>query len=95
MNNSFLNSIELISLLNRWKKQLMIVAGISLLASIIFSSPMFIKPKFKSTAIVYPSNLIAYSTESATEQMLQICQSSTIRDQIIRSFNLLQHYDID
>ena len=95
MNNSFLNSIELINLLNQWKKQLLIVAGISLLASIIFSSPTFIKPKFKSTAVVYPSNLIANSTESATEQMLQITQSSMIREKIIQNFHLLEHYDID
>ena len=95
MNNPFFNSVELIQLLVRWKKQLMIVGISSLVLSVIFSSPLFIKPKFKSTAIVYPSNLIAYSTESATEQMLQITQSTDIRDKIIRAFNLFDHYDID
>jgi capsular polysaccharide biosynthesis protein len=94
-NNTFFNSVELIRLLNRWKKHLIIVGLISLVASVIFSSPAFIQPKFKSTAVVYPSNLIAYSTESATEQMLQIAQSSDIRDRVIRSFRLLEHYDID
>lgn len=95
MNNPFFNSVELIQLLVRWKKQLMIVGIASLVLSVIFSSPLFIKPKFKSTAIVYPSNLIAYSTESATEQMLQITQSTDIRDKVIRAFNLFEHYDID
>lgn len=95
MNNSFFNSIELIGLLKKWRKQLLIVGVSALVLSIIFSSPFFIKPKFKSTAIVYPSNLITYSTESATEQMLQLAQSSVIRDEIINSFHLLEHYDID
>lgn len=95
MNNPFFNSIELLNLLIRWKKHLAIVGFISLILSVIFSSPYFIKPKFKSSAVIYPSNLIAYSTESATEQMLQITQSSDIRDKIIQTFNLFEHYDID
>ena len=51
-------------------KHLIIMGLISLVASAIFSSPTFIPPRFQVPAIVYPSNLIAYSTESATEQML-------------------------
>lgn len=95
MNNAFFNSLEIVRLFIRWKKHLMLVALISLAASVIFSSPMFIKPKYKSYALVYPSNLIAYSTESATEQMLQLAQSSDIRNWVIDAFNLYQHYDID
>ena len=95
MDNSFFNSIELLKLVKRWRKHLIIVGLISLIGSIIFSSPYFIKPKFKSFALVYPSNLIAYSTESATEQMLQLAQSYDIRDKIIKTFNLFQHYEID
>jgi capsular polysaccharide biosynthesis protein len=70
-NNTFFNSIELIQLVKKWKKHLIVVGAVSLLGSVIFSSPLFIKPKYKSFALVYPSNLIAYSTESATEQMHQ------------------------
>ena len=95
MNNSFFNSLELFRLLYQWRKHLIAVALISLAASAIFSSPTFIPPRFKSYAIVYPSNLIAYSTESATEQMLQIAQSSEIRDRVINTFDLYKHYDID
>ncbi|HRH65044.1 MAG TPA: Wzz/FepE/Etk N-terminal domain-containing protein [Bacteroidia bacterium] len=95
MNNSFFNSTELVRSIFRWKKHLIIVGLISLGASILFSSPLFIKPKYKSYALVYPSNLIAYSTESATEQMLQLAQSSDIRDKVIRDFNLFGHYEID
>lgn len=95
MDNTFFNSIDLLRLLEKWKKHLIIVGLISLGGSILFSSPIFIKPRFKSFALVYPSNLIAYSTESATEQMLQLAQSYDIRDKIIKTFNLFEHYDID
>src|SRR3954465_6632549 len=95
MDNKFFNSYDLIQLVYKWRKQLIIVGLISLGASILFSSPMFIKPKYKSFAIVYPSNLIAYSTESATEQMLQLAQSYDIRNKIIDNFHLYNHYNID
>lgn len=95
MDNIFFNSTDLMQLILRWKKHLIIVGLISLVGSILFSSPIFIKPKFKSFALIYPSNLIAYSTESATEQMLQLTQSYDIRDEIINTFHLFEHYDID
>lgn len=95
MNNSFFNSVELISLISKWKKQFLIVGIASFVLSIVFSSPFFIKPKFKSTAVIYPSNLTAYSTESATEQMLQLSQSSDIRNRVINAFQLISHYEID
>lgn len=82
-------------LILRWKKHLIIVGLISLVGSILFSSPFFIKPKYKSFALIYPSNLIAYSTESSTEQMLQLTQSYDIRDKIINTFHLFEHYNID
>lgn len=95
MDNKFFNSTDLLKLIFKWKKPLLIVGIVSLLGSIIFSSPTFIKPKYKSFALIYPSNLIAYSTESATEQMLQITQSYDIRNQVIKQFNLYKHYNID
>ncbi len=95
MDNKFFDSFDLLQLVYKWRKHLIIVGVISLVASVIFSSPYFIKPKFKSFAIVYPSNLTAYSTESATEQMLQLAQSYDIRDRIIKTFNLYDHYEID
>lgn len=95
MNNSFFNSLELFRLLYQWRKHLLVVGLISLVASMIFSSPTFIPPRYKSYAIVYASNLVEYSTESTTEQMLQIAQSSDIRNRVINVFNLFQHYGID
>jgi len=79
-------------------KNFKFIAGIGVLAaicSIIFSSEIFIKPRFKSTAIVYPSNISEYSEESRTEQMLQLFESSDIRDTLINKYGLFSHYDID
>src|SRR5215213_8719807 len=95
MDNKFFNSVDLLQLVKRWRIHLLLVGVISCAAAIVFTMPFFIKPKYKSFALVYPSNLIAYSTESATEQMLQLAQSYDIRNKIIKTFDLFTHYDID
>ena len=68
-----------------------IVAGV---LSVVFSGPSFIKPRFKSVAVVYPVNIHVYSDESETEQMLQMFESNSVRDTIIKKFNLYQRYGI-
>lgn len=76
------------------KKILIIVGLVAAVLSVIFSSATFIKPKFKSQAIVYPSNLGEYSEESPIEQMMQWFESRTIKENVIKEFNLAEHYDI-
>ncbi len=76
-------------------KTLIIVTIIAGIASIIFSSPTFIAPKFQSNAVVYPSNLGEYSEESPIEQMMQWFDSREIKDRVIKENNLAEHYDID
>ena len=63
--------------------------------SVLFSSEMFITPRYKSIAVLYPSNLIPYGSETPTEQMLQLLQSNDIRNQIITKYKLADHYGID
>ena len=94
MKNYF-ESDEVLSLFWRWRKQLIIVFFISFIGSAIFSSPLFIKPKYKSFAQVYPTNLQKYSDESATEQMLQMLESDIIRDAICSQFELDSIYNIE
>lgn len=84
-----------IKLIIKWKKYFIIVTAMAILISALFSSKWFIKPKYKSFAIVYPSNLIQYSTESKSEQMMQLFESADIRNSVIRKFNLADHYKID
>ncbi len=76
------------------KKILIIVGVVAAILSVVFSSATFIKPKFKSQAIVYPSNLGEYSEESPIEQMMQWFESRTIKENVIKEFNLSEHYDI-
>ncbi len=92
---NYYNSSNLIKLILKWKIQLLIILIIALVLAAIFSSPSFIKPKYKSIAVVYPANISPYSEESETEQMLQIFQSNDIKDSVIKKFNLAKHYKID
>lgn len=77
------------------KKTLIIVGVVAAVLSVVFSSSTFIKPRYKSQAIVYPSNLGVYSEESPIEQMMQWFESRTIKENIIKEFNLAKHYDIN
>jgi len=93
--SQFLNTTDIVQSVSRWKKHLAIVAAVSAVAAVVFSGPTFIRERYKSYAILYPSNLIAYSNESATEQMLQLMQSTDIRKKVIDAFHLKAHYEID
>ncbi|MBN1337981.1 MAG: hypothetical protein JXA03_01585 [Bacteroidales bacterium] len=87
--------INLLRVILRWKVHLAVIAVAIALLAAVFSSPWFITPKFKSYAVIYPSNISPYSEESETEQMLQVLQSKDIRDSIMIRFNLARHYEID
>ncbi|MCW3085332.1 MAG: hypothetical protein JWP12_2698 [Bacteroidetes bacterium] len=84
-----------IKLLMRWKIQFIVITVLAIAASAIFSSEMFIKPRYKSSATVYPANVVPFSEESTTEQILQIFQSNTIRTAVMNKFDLAKHYGID
>lgn len=88
-------SLNFIQLVKKWKKQLLIIALISIVLSFIFTLPFFIPPMYKSMAITYPVNLSAYSTESTTEQLLQLYDAEEIKIELIRDFDLFNHYEID
>lgn len=49
-----LNSVTLVQLIYKWRLPLVIITAIAIVAAIIFSSPFFIKPKYKSTVIMFP-----------------------------------------
>jgi uncharacterized protein involved in exopolysaccharide biosynthesis len=93
--NQSLQSINIFKELVRWRKHLFIAGVIAFVASAIFSGPRFIKPRFKSFAILYPVNLAPYGQESPTEQLIQLLRSSDVRDWMIRDFNLYKRYKID
>ncbi|MBX2960785.1 MAG: hypothetical protein KF732_12610 [Flavobacteriales bacterium] len=77
------------------KKTLIIVGFTAAVLSVVFSSATFIKPKFQSQAIVYPSNLGEYSEESPIEQMMQWFESRELKENVINENDLAKHYDIN
>ncbi|NCD42423.1 MAG: hypothetical protein EOL88_10060 [Bacteroidia bacterium] len=94
MENYFSN-LNLLKLVIKWKFHLLVILALAFIAGAVFSGPTFIKPKYKSVAIVYPSNIAPYSDESETEQMLQWFNSQDIKDSIIALFELDKNWGID
>jgi len=94
MENVFSN-LNLVKIVIKWRLHLIIIITLAIALSVLFSSPWFITPKYKSSAVLYPSNLIPYSSETPTELMLQIFNSGEIRDSLINKYNLASHYNID
>ena len=89
------NNSVFFGLMVRWWKQLLVVAILSAALAALFSSPLFIAPKYKSFAVLYPANIIPMGTETETEQMLQVLDSDNIRDSIVALYNLYDDYEID
>jgi len=94
MSNYF-NNNDILNILYNRRKHILIIASAAIVLSAIFSSSFFIKPKFKSYAVLYPSSLSEYSIESRTEQLLQLLQSEDIMYGVIKKFDLGTHYKID
>jgi uncharacterized protein involved in exopolysaccharide biosynthesis len=92
----------------RNRKLISIVTGIAMLISLIVS--FLLTPLYKSTAIVFPAatstvsfseqrnakaSSMDFGEEEQAEQLVQILQSSQIRNRIVDQFQLMKHYDID
>jgi len=71
-----LNSVNLLYLLIKWRIPLIIITSAAILAAVIFSSPFFIKPKFKSSVIMFP-----VATNSISKVL--ISQNSGIKEDIL------------
>lgn len=91
----FFQNIDLLKVLQKRRMHLgaaVLMAGI---LSVVFSGERFITPKYKSTAYVYPVNIIPYSMETPTEQLLQLFGSSDVRNMMVKRFRLPDYYEID
>mgnify|MGYP006309887991 CR=1 FL=1 len=75
--NSNFESTNILLFLHRWRKPLIIVTVVAMIAAVIFSSPFFITPKYKSTVILYPAATNAISKALLTE-------SSSAQDDILK-----------
>lgn len=107
-DSSGLNADNLLILLWTWKKSIIIVMCLAIACSATVS--LLIKEKFLSTAIIFPGkastvelgekfnveqSITAFGEEEEAEQLLQILNSSEIRDFIVKKYDLMEHYEID
>ncbi len=93
-----------------WRKRkiLLIVTGAAFVVSAVIAFLM--TPIYRSTAIVFPAatstvsfseqrnakaSSMDFGEEEQAEQLIQILQSSNIRDKIVSEFDLQKHYEID
>ena len=76
-------------------KTMALVAVVSAVIAVVASTPTFMPPRYMSQATVYPVNLNSYSIETRTDQLLQLLQSNSIRDSLIKQFDLATVYDVD
>ncbi len=64
--STYLESSSLLFLLLRWRKPLIIIFLATLVASLVFSSSFFIKPKYRSSVVFFPS-----ATNSVSKALLE------------------------
>jgi uncharacterized protein involved in exopolysaccharide biosynthesis len=94
-----------------WKKQLLIIALLTIFVSSIVS--FFIKDKYQSSVILYPTttssiskalitenfggkdDILEFGDIEQAEQLIQILNSDEIKDRIIQKYDLMNHYCID
>jgi uncharacterized protein involved in exopolysaccharide biosynthesis len=92
-----------------WSKRriLMIVTAAGLVVSTVIAFLM--TPLYRSTAIVFPAatstvsfseqrnakaSSMDFGEEEQAEQLIQILQSSKVRDKVVQQFDLMKHYEI-
>jgi uncharacterized protein involved in exopolysaccharide biosynthesis len=63
--------IDVFHFIIKWRKKLIIICSVSALLSIIISSPWIIKPKYKSTAVFYPSMNNSISSALLTDSRVK------------------------
>lgn len=89
------NFKNIILLLARRKKTIFIITAVAIGLGVLVSSPFIMPPKYKSFAVLYPSNIQPYGQESQAEQALQMLESDNIKDEVIKAFDLGTHYKVD
>jgi uncharacterized protein involved in exopolysaccharide biosynthesis len=88
-------NVSFLKWLYNHKVPLLVIQLIAIVLSIVFSSQYFMPKEYESEAIVYPSNMVDYSHESPSEQMIEFLNSVDIKNEVISKFNLRKHYDLN
>lgn len=110
-DNSQLNMREILVYLYRWRKPLLLVTISGIVLAIIFSSSLFIDPKYKAKVVMYPTktysisksllgekyspDILQFGEEVQAEQLIQLVNSDAVKRAIIEKYDLVKHYEID
>lgn len=109
-NKITFNASDVLLLIKRKWKHLLIVCSVAFVVSLINS--FCIPERYKSSVVMYPANstsvsktlatdentekgLLQFGEKEEVEQMMQMLQSNDIRNRIIEKYNLIEHYKID
>lgn len=110
-NKSNIDSTNLLLFFYNWRKTIISVCILSILASSGVS--LIIPDKFKSTVILFPSpsvsisksllsqnassqsDILRFGEEDDMERMLQVLNSEEIRERIVSKYKLMEHYGIN
>ena len=92
--NDFFNYQEIFRIIRKYFFHFVTIGVVAVLLSALFSSPLFITPKFKSTARIYPVNIAVTSDESESEHMLEILNSNDLKLKMFDAFRLDEVYKI-
>ena len=92
--NNFFDNQRIVTLIWKRKMHFVVVGVVAVVLAAVFSGPAFIRPKYKSTARIYPSNIGEMSEESKTEQMLEIINSNDVKLNMMEAFPLNEDYKI-
>ncbi len=108
-NKSTFNASDVLLLIIKKWKHLLVVCVVAFVASVIISYT--IPERYKSTVVLYPANstsvsqtlaadgttqkgLLQFGENEEVEQLMQVLQSNDIRNRIIEKYNLIEHYGL-
>ncbi len=100
--------VDVLKVVYRWRKPIIIVCGLAAIGSIIIS--LMMPNYYKSTTVIYPTNpslsspsqifgtteeVNYFGEDEDVNRILTIANSTDVVGFLIKKFNLMEHYDID
>jgi len=92
----------------KWWKHFAVIILAAIIASVVFSSPRFITPKYEASVVLMPApvqslsgaifadnnQIFRYGGLTDAENLLQVLGSASVRERVANRFNLYEHYEI-
>lgn len=98
-------SVTMVKVLYQWKWHIITATVLTLIAGIIFSSPIFMTPKYTSELIMYPPHTLTtktlvlheprFGSDLDADQHIQLLTSGIVVDSIVNKYKLIEHYKIN